>query len=448
MTALNSARKAAGALLRIRTIFIAGNAVSAGAACALVYEACRQFPWTQSRPLATGVALLVGLAWSSPALIVRRTVQGAPTTVRLQDGDAPELALLVQQLALQLRVSPPAAIELSPGCDAWLDPRPDGTVLVIGSPFVWWLRVSELRGLLAPLVAGMAAAEDERVFRARRFAARMCGALRGGAKRSEPDRRPVAAWRRRFAVRLEARAELLERAVALEAVAAARLIEPTARAYAHEQINLAAAGWDRVLTRLARPAWESGLGPSELNVALVGALTSLGRRDRMAGAMTARLTEQPGCDLLEEPGRVDASVSRIAAEVFDGRRIDSPVTWERYIAEVAEPGYRERAAQVPPEHPVAKSISTLLTGGPVELAEPVTPAESAGLAGSLDPDAVAAYLACRLTDSRRAVWGIDWLDGPVLRDRHGVTVPVNDFAAALAEAGDASPLADWLALRR
>ena len=49
----------------------------------------------------------------------------------------------------------PSAVELSPDCDAWLEPRAGGPVLVIGTPFLWWLRVSELRGLLAPVIAGL-----------------------------------------------------------------------------------------------------------------------------------------------------------------------------------------------------------------------------------------------------------------------------------------------------
>ena len=264
---------------------------------------------------------------------------------------------MVRQLALQLQVPTPAGIELSPDCDAWLDPRPGGPVLVIGAPFLWWLRVSELRGLLAPLVAGMAAAGDDQIVRARAFANRTIGALHGRPGKSP---RVFPAWRRRMAGYFEARAEVLERVVAWEAVAASRMIEPAARAYAHEQINMAAAGWDRVLTRLAQPAWESGYCPVGLNVALVGALTSLGRRDRMAGSLATRLSERPACDLLEEPGDVDARASRMAAELFEGRRIERTVTWERYVTAVTEPELVRRAESVPEEHPAAKRIRTLI----------------------------------------------------------------------------------------
>jgi hypothetical protein len=69
----------------------------------------------------------------------------------------------------------------------------------------------------------------------------------------------------------------------------------------------------------------------------------------------------------------------------------------------------------------------------------------AGQAAEPDIDSLAAYLAVRLVESRLAAWGLDWLDGPVLRDRAGDTVPIHDMAAALADAGDVSRLSDWLA---
>ena len=51
----------------------------------------------------------------------------------------------------------------------------------------------------------------------------------------------------------------------------------------------------------------------------------------------------------------------------------------------------------------------------------------------------------RLVEARLAAWGLDWLDGPVLRDRAGDPVPIHDMAAALADVGDVSRLSDWLA---
>jgi hypothetical protein len=312
----------------------------------------------------------------------------------------------------------------------------------------------------------MAAAGDERIIRARAFATRTISALRG-----KPGKTPLLfpAWRRRLAAYFEIRAEALERVVAWEAVAASRMIEPAARAYAHEQINMAAAGWDRVLTRLAQPAWAAGYCPVGLNVALVGALTSLGRRDRMAGALSTRLSERPACDLLEEPGDVDADASRMAAELFDGHRIERTVSWERYVTAVTEPELVRQAALVPEEHPAAKRIRTLIAEagvpgarrgegeGPDRDASPsaVIPGPRAGeadgeqfvYAHSTDPDidGLAAYLAVRLVEARLASWGLDWLDGPVLRDRAGDPVPIHDMASALADAGDVRRLSDWLA---
>ncbi|WP_143765117.1 M48 family metalloprotease [Catenulispora acidiphila] len=456
-----SAHRAARALLRVRAWVIAAYALSAAAACAALIGLARVRGWDGVGAGAVGAAAVVCVLWALPAIRLHRGALAPPKTVQLAGESAPELELLVRQLALQLQVPTPAGIELSPDCDAWLDPRPGGPVLVIGAPFLWWLRVSELRGLLAPLVAGMAAAGDERIVRARAFANRSIGALHG-----RPGRTPhvFPSLRRRLAGYFEARAEVLERVVAWEAVAASRMIEPAARAYAHEQINMAAAGWDRVLTRLAQPAWESGYCPVGLNVALVGALTSLGRRDRMAGSLATRLSERPACDLLEEPGDVDARASRMAAELFEGRRIERTVTWERYVTAVTEPELVRRAESVPDEHPVAKRIRTLISEAGVPGARQggvsdggtrsaVIPAPRVGEADGVpsgdvmepDIDDFAAYLAVRLVEARLAAWGLDWLDGPVLRDRAGDPVPIHDMAASVADVGDVSRLSDWLA---
>ncbi|WP_344654978.1 hypothetical protein [Catenulispora subtropica] len=481
-----SAHRAARALLRVRAWVTAGYALSAAAACAALLALVHARGWAADAPGALTAGAVVCLLWAAPAVRVYRAAVTPPKTVPLTGGSAPELELLVRQLALQLQVPAPAGIELSPDCDAWLDPRPGGPVLVIGAPFLWWLRVSELRGLLAPLVAGMAAAGDDRIVRARAFAARAIGALHGRPGRP-PRLLPVT--RRRLAGYFEARAEALERVVAWEAVAASRMIEPAARAYAHEQINMAAAGWDRVLTRLAQPAWESGYCPVGLNVALVGALTSLGRRDRMAGSLATRLSERPACDLLEEPGDVDARASRMAAELFDGRRIERTVTWERYVTAVTEPELVRQAGTVPEDHPVAKRIRTLIAeagvpgarrgeaaGGvrpvrripgqraaaapnvptaPTVPTVPTVPTALGALTARTAPDGhpaqqpdtddLAAYLAVRLVEARLAAWGLDWLDGPVLRDRAGDPVPIHDIAAALADTGDVSRLSEWLA---
>jgi hypothetical protein len=193
-----------------------------------------------------------------------------------------------------------------------------------------------------------------------------------------------------------------------------------------------------------------------LNVALVGALTSLGRRDRMAGSLATRLSERPACDLLEEPGAVDAHASRMAAELFDGRRIERTVTWERYVTAVTEPELVRQAGTVPEDHPAAKRIRTLIAEAGVPVARRGEP-EGGVLGGRRvpgprpstldvpDTDSLAAYLAVRLVEARLASWGLDWLDGPVLRDRAGDPVPIHDMAAALADTGDVTRLSDWLA---
>ena len=457
-TARDNAQRAARALLRVRATAVAGYALSAAAVCTGVVAFGRARGWLPEGLEGLWPSAIVCALWIVPIAALHRATPPPPVTVDLGGGAAPELELLVRQLALQLQVPAPAGIELSPDCDAWLDPRPGGPVLVIGSPFLWWLRVSELRGLLAPLVAGMAAAGDERIVRARTFAARSVGALRG-----RPGTQP-AGWRARAADYCAARAEVLERVVAWEAVAASRMIEPAARAYAHEQINLAAAGWDRVLTRLAQPAWEAGVCPVGLNVALVGALTALGRRDRMAGGLTGRLAERPACDLLEEPGAIDAQTSRLAAELFDGRRLDRTVGWEQYVAAVTEPAVRRQAETVPTGHPAAKRIRALVAsaaggdhgggggggvGGGVGGAPAGIPKQNRRPDSDVVPDqeALAAYLAVGLVDAGLARWRVDWLDGVQLQDRRGAAVPVEELTTALADGSDATRLTAWLDAR-
>jgi hypothetical protein len=141
------------------------------------------------------------------------------------------------------------------------------------------------------------------------------------------------------------------------------------------------------------------------------------------------------------------------------------VTWERYVTSITEPELVRRAREVPDEHPAAKRIWTLIAEAGVPAARrgeprnqdaargPMIPAPRTGeaedpqAASALEPDidSLAAYLAVRLVEARLAAWGLDWLDGPVLRDRAGDPVPIHDIAAALADAGDVSRLSDWLA---
>ena len=99
------------------------------------------------------------------------------------------------------------------------------------------------------------------------------------------------------------------------------------RIAAQEQVGLAYAGWDRLLTRVALPAWRIGRWPSRLDAGVVSALTELSRRDRLAEGFASRLGERPACDLLEEPGAVDRAVSLLAARLFHGGPAEPGPDW-------------------------------------------------------------------------------------------------------------------------
>lgn len=123
------------------------------------------------------------------------------------------------------------------------------------------------------------------------------------------------------------------------------------RIVAQEQVGLAYAGWDRLLTRVALPAWRMGRWPSRLDVGVVAALTELSRRDRLAEGFTSRLGERPACDLLEEPGTVDEAASLLAARLFHGGPAEAgpdwaPVDWQDYPDEVVDRKWRIDAARL------------------------------------------------------------------------------------------------------
>ncbi len=379
------------------------------------------FPSPIGLPL---VVLVVGLC-AFPLVRFVRIVPPLSLTVRPDSGAYGELMLAVRQVTAALGVSEPARLELSPDCDAWLEPRPEGPVLVIGAPFLWWLRVSELRGLLAPVLAGMDAAHDAVIGRARRLVRRLDIAELHGC-------RP---WPRSFIVTIAAacriRAEGMERAIGAAAAERARIVEPASRVYAHEQAGLVAVGWDRLLTRLAMPAWRRGYAPETLNAALVAALTELGQRDKVGVGLADRLTERPACDLLDEPGLVDRAVSALAPQVYQGRPVNRPLAWTRYVATVAEPALRAEAADAP-DHPLIAKVRALLDvharpHGPGELA--------AGLR---------AVVQCGLVDQGLAMWDIDWLDGVILRDATGHAVPVDELVHGLLDNADFAALRDWI----
>jgi hypothetical protein len=241
-------------------------------------------------------------------------------------------------------------------------------VLVIGSPFLWWMRVAELRALLAPVVAGTGPAADPGIAAARRFV-RGLDAAAAVAARPTPGHRPVPAPRRLgrallrpgyavlgAATRLmlngcRAHAAEMERGVAASASERAQAVDYGLRIVAQEQVGLAYAGWDRLLTRVALPAWRLGRWPSRLDAGVVAALTELSRRDRLADGFESRLGERPACDLLEEPGAMDEAVSLLAARIFHGgpaRQAPGwqPVGWAAYPEDVADRLWRTEAARL------------------------------------------------------------------------------------------------------
>ncbi|MET7614970.1 hypothetical protein ABZX97_28250, partial [Streptomyces seoulensis] len=146
-------------------------------------------------------------------------------------------------------------------------------------------------------------------------------------------------------------AALMERGVATAAAERAHAVDYGPRIAAQEQVGLAYAGWDRLLTKVALPAWRMGRWPSRLDVGVAAALTELSRRDRLADGFAARLGERPACDLLEEPGAVDEAVSLLTARLFHGGPAESgpnwaPVDWQAYPEEVVDRTWRAEAARL------------------------------------------------------------------------------------------------------
>ncbi|POX58346.1 hypothetical protein C3492_38180, partial [Streptomyces sp. Ru62] len=131
----------------------------------------------------------------------------------------------------------------------------------------------------------------------------------------------------------------------------AQAVDYGLRIVAQEQVGLAYAGWDRLLTRVALPAWRMGRWPSRLDAGVVAALTELSRRDRLAEGFASRLGERPACDLLEEPGAVDEAASLLAARLFHGGPAEpgpdwAPVDWQAYPEEVVDRTWRADAARL------------------------------------------------------------------------------------------------------
>ncbi|MEU9856443.1 hypothetical protein [Streptomyces sp. NPDC047974] len=367
---VRAARSRALAVLRVRGRAL-GAAILPAAVAVVLYagEVTGHFTgagWTTARWTVTVLAVLVLLAAAAVALSVARARPAVTPTVELTETAAPDLHRLVRDLADRLDVPAPAAIALTPDCDSWLEDRSHRShraagatgspVLVIGSPFLWWMRVGELRAVLAPVVAGTGPAADPDIAAARRFVRGLDAAV------AVPDEPGLGALRRLGARGVGRVARLLlracgthaaemERGVAAAGSERAQAVDQGTRIVAQEQVGLAYAGWDRLLTRVALPAWQMGRWPSGLDAGVVSALTELSRRDRLAEGYSSRLGERPACDLLEEPGAVDEAASLLAARLFHGGPAEAgpdwaPVEWSRYPEEVVDRKWRADAARL------------------------------------------------------------------------------------------------------
>ncbi|MEV6008283.1 hypothetical protein AB0M29_15875 [Streptomyces sp. NPDC051976] len=364
------ARTRALAVLRIRSTGL-GLALLPAAAAVVLHAGGvtgRLGPeWDGVRWGVTGGALLVLLVAGAVAAVIVKARHAVSPTVPVAESAAPDLYRMVRDLAEKLQVPVPSAIELTPDCDSWLEDRRTAgrhrredrrpaPVLVIGSPFMWWMRIAELRALLAPVVAGTGPAADPDISAARRF---LRGLDAAAAVADRRDRgvllRPAygfLGWTVRLLLRgCRAHAAEMERGVAAAASERAQEVDYGLRIVAQEQVGLAYAGWDRLLTRVALPAWRMGRWPSRLDAGVVAALTELSRRDRLADGFESRLGERPACDLLEEPGAMDEAVSLLAARLFhEGPQQPgpdwAPVSWSGYPDEVVDRIWRTEAARL------------------------------------------------------------------------------------------------------
>ncbi|GAB2928015.1 hypothetical protein [Streptomyces sundarbansensis] len=387
-----AAQARALALLRIRSRALA-VAILPVAVAVVLFAADAQghlagSAWDAARWTVLGVAVLVLLVSVLVAVAVARARPAMSPTVPVAEEGAPDLYRLVRDLADRLDVPAPSAIALTPDCDSWLEDRTHralrkgpgaalrkgpgaspgkgpgassegadtAPVLVIGSPFLWWMRVAELRAVLAPVVAGTGPSAHPDIAAARRFVRGLDAVI---ADAAAPGRGPVrgaplafAGWVARLLLRAcRDHAAEMERCVAAAASLRAQTVDYGLRIAAQEQVGLAYAGWDRLLTRVALPAWRMGRWPSRLDAGVVSALTELSRRDRLADGFALRLGERPACDLLEQPGAADEAASLLAARLFHGGPAESgpgwaPVDWQQYPDEVVDRKWRSEAARL------------------------------------------------------------------------------------------------------
>ncbi|MEU6193773.1 hypothetical protein [Streptomyces sp. NPDC047061] len=381
--------------------------------------------WDTTRWIVGVLAVLVLLAAAGIALVVARARPAVTPTVPVPEESAPDLYRMVRDLADRLDVPAPSAIALTPDCDSWLEDRthpahgppapkggdelgtpglhrrtPAAPVLVIGSPFLWWMRVGELRAVLAPVVAGTGPSAHPDIAAARRFVRGLDAAV---AVSATPGRCPGTrllcvgvGWVARMLLRgCREHAALMERGVAAAAAERAQAVDYGLRIVAQEQVGLAYAGWDRLLTRVALPAWRMGRWPSRLDAGVVAALTELSRRDRLAEGFASRLGERPACDLLEEPGLVDEAASLLAARLFHGGPAEpgpawSPVDWQEYPDEVVDRTWRTEAARL---HRVLDALGVRATLDPAA-PDPGGPTLARVLDHLTDPSAPGRHRPC------------------------------------------------------
>ncbi|GHC70998.1 hypothetical protein RFN57_22535 [Streptomyces violaceochromogenes] len=475
-----AARARALAVLRIRSRALAVALLPAAVAVILLAGAAGdrlEGPvWDTARWVLTPFAVLVLLSAAGVALVVARARPAMSPTVPVTEEAAPDLYRMVRDLADRLDVPAPSAIALTPDCDSWLEDRthpahgpppaekhhdiagagkqahrrhPVAPVLVIGSPFLWWMRVGELRAVLAPVIAGTGPSAHPDIAAARRFVRGLDAAVAvASAARREPVSRAVLAgvgWVARLLLRsCRVHAAEMERGVAAAAAERAQAVDYGLRIVAQEQVGLAYAGWDRLLTRVALPAWRMGRWPSRLDAGVVAALTELSRRDRLAEGFASRLGERPACDLLEEPGTVDEAASLLAARLFHGGPAGSgpdwsPVDWSEYPDEVVDRKWRLDAARL---HRVLDTMGVRPAPGPAapatgaptlsrvldHLADPGTARTAAGTAPADSPAGVPAASGPDTTPPQ-APGAPDPLDD---EDLSGTTAPSATLAARLS----------------